>query len=282
MDVLIIGGSRFVGPLLARRLLEGGHKVTLFNRGRIRSAYAGAHFIKGDRDEGFGIDKRFDTVIDMCAYAGEQTRSAIDQLGFDFFIHMGTAAAYKKSEAFPLREDSPIGDWPLWGEYNRGKAECERVLERSGVEYASVRPVYILGPGNYADREHFIYSRLKAGRRITLPGNGEAVIQFAFAKDVAQSIALIAEKKARGAYNCAGDELITLRGLVEQMARIAGRQADLATDPAKDGDRFDESEFPFANENLICSNDKIKKLGAGFSPLIETLEADYASHYSRI
>ena len=34
MDILIIGGTQFVGRHLAEAALEAGHKVTLFNRGK--------------------------------------------------------------------------------------------------------------------------------------------------------------------------------------------------------------------------------------------------------
>src|SRR4030095_7050699 len=184
MDILIIGGSRFVGPLLVS-LLEK-HSLTVFNRGRIPVEYPeNVEFIKGDRDEMFNIDKKFDAVVDMCAYEGRQTKAAIEELDFSFFLHMSTAAVYRKSEIFPLNELSPIGEWPLWGEYNKGKVQCEKVLSESGLDYAAIRPVYILGPNNYAPRERFIYSRLRKGQEMILPGNGEALAQFVFAKDVA-------------------------------------------------------------------------------------------------
>ncbi len=78
----------------------------------------------------FPISEKFDVVIDMCAYWEEHTQRAIEDLNFDFFIHMSSAASYKKSQSFPLTEESPLGDWPLWGEYNEGKVECENVLAR--------------------------------------------------------------------------------------------------------------------------------------------------------
>ena len=112
MDILIIGGSRFVGPLLVGKLLGNGHKVTIFNRGH-HPKPSGVSFIKGDRNREFNLKQKFDLVIDMCAYTGEQTKTAIDSLDFDFFIHFSTAAAYKKTMDFPLTEDSPLGDWPL-------------------------------------------------------------------------------------------------------------------------------------------------------------------------
>src|SRR5574340_841778 len=98
MDILIIGGSRFVGPILVKELIDKGNNITIFNRGQVRSDYGDVDFIRGDRDAGFRIHKGFDVVIDMCAYMGRHTKAAIEQLDFDFFVHMSTAAAYRKSE----------------------------------------------------------------------------------------------------------------------------------------------------------------------------------------
>jgi nucleoside-diphosphate-sugar epimerase len=150
------------------------------------------------------------------------------------------------------------------------------------VKYASIRPVYILGPKNYAARESFIYSRLLQAKEITLPGNGQALAQFVFADEVADSLVRILEKKADGAFNCCGDDLVTLEGLVELMAGVCDRKAKTRSNPKTDGDKFDGSEFPFANENMICSNSRIKSLGIVFRGLGDGLEQDYLSHYGPI
>jgi len=279
-NILIIGGSNFVGPLLIKKLLFAGHQLTVFNRGLASSDYPNAvHFMKGDRNNGFNITERFDAIIDMCAYTGEQTRCALKELNFDFFLHMSTAAAYQKTKTFPLTEESPLGGWPLWGDYNKGKVECEKILEESRVKYASIRPVYILGPRNYCNREAFIYSRIKDGLPLVLPGNGQALIQCVFAYEVADSLAFLAENKIGSAFNCAGDETITLIDLVKTMGKIACREPILRFNPFADGENFDISEFPFANENFVVSNKKIKKLGIKFTPLIEGLNKDYENYY---
>lgn len=282
-SVLIIGGSRFVGPLLIEKLLRAGHDVTVFNRGRIPQVYPNeARFIKGDRNNGFSFSERFDAVIDMCAYSGAQTKHALDELKFDFFVHVSTAAVYRKAEVFPLTEDSPIGLWSPWDSYNKGKVECESVLKKSGVKYASIRPVYILGPKNYCNREQFIYSRIKSGLPIVLPGNGQALVQFVFAKEVAETLASFVEKQIEGVFNCAGSEVITLKGLVKEMGEIMGIRPVVKYNPAADGENFDISEFPFANESLILSNEKIKRLGVKFAPLPRELKKDYENYYRHV
>ena len=37
MRILIIGGTRFMGPLVVRSLSEQGHEVTVFHRGQTRT-----------------------------------------------------------------------------------------------------------------------------------------------------------------------------------------------------------------------------------------------------
>lgn len=283
MNILIIGGSRFVGPLLVSKLLMKGHKITIFNRGKIKSSYeSGVKFIQGNRNDGFNIKDNFDVVIDMCAYNGLHTERALNELSFYFYVNFGTAASYRKTNNFPLGEDSPLGSWPLWGSYNKGKVECEEVLRRSGINYATIRPVYILGANNYVNREKFIYSKIKNKSPIILPGDGEAKIQFVFVEDVANSIAILTEKRIKGEFNCCGDEIITLKKLVEEMGKIVGIKPILKFSLNADGEKFNENEFPFANENFFCTNKKIKDLGVKFTLLFKGLKQDYEDYYKKV
>lgn len=284
MHALIIGGSQFIGPYVINELLKNNNQITVFNRGLVKDAYSPVvTFIRGDRNEGFYIDQHFDVVIDMCAYHSAHTKRVLDELHFDFLVHISTAAVYQKTEIFPLREDSsPLGSWPLWGEYNQGKVACEQLLAKSGVPFASVRPVYILGPRNSVERERFIYSKLKEGEPLLLPGNGGALMQFSFVYDVAKLITWLANDKISGAFNCSSSEYITLRGLVKEMSNIMGVNYTLKFNPSADGDKFKEKEFPFANENFVCSNEKLKKLGFEFTPLLEGLKNDYKNYYSKL
>ncbi len=239
----------------------------IFNRGLIQSEYpAGTRFVKGDRNKGFNLKERFDAVIDMCAYSGAQTENTLRELRFDFFLHFSTAAVY----------------WPIRNDYIKGKVECERFLEKSGIKYAALRPVYILGPKNYLPRESFIYNKIKNREPIILPGNGRAKVQFVFAEEVAEAIVAITEKRAAGAFNCAGDETITLINLVKTMGKIMGKEPILRFNPSADEENFNETEFPFANENMVCDNGKIKKLGLKFRLLISGLKEDYENCYQNI
>jgi hypothetical protein len=58
---------------------------------------------------------------------------------------------------------------------SQGKLETEDLLRRSGVNFTSIRPVYIYGPLNYNPVEEYFFHRLKAGRPIVVPGSGVQV-----------------------------------------------------------------------------------------------------------
>ena len=279
--MLVIGGSRFVGPILLELLLKDKNEVTVFNRGNLRAEYKNTRFVRGDRKRGFAQLKgeKFDTVYDMCAYTGEDSENLLHQVKFDFLVHFGSVASYSRPVIFPVRESHARGEWSS-GDYGRGKAECEAVLEKSGIKYATLRPTYILGDKNYVDREKFIYRKLLAGEEILIPGNGQALNQFVFSDEVAESLHLLGKKRAEGAFNCAGDDYISLVDLVGEMGRICGYEARIKFDPEHDGENLDESLFPFSNENFVFDNEKIKKkLGVKFFPLLAGLKRDWEKHY---
>ena len=282
MKILIIGGSRFVGLLVVEKLLKRKHDLTIFNRGKIQSNYKNVKFVQGDRRNGFNIKDKFDVVIDTCAYKGEHIQKAVNELKFDYYLNFSTAAVYKKTTKFPLTEESETGDWPLWGEYNKGKVECEKVLRENRVKHPNLRPVYILGKNNYVDRERFIYSRIKNSEALILPGKGEAKVQFVFAEDVANSIVLLTENKIQGNFNCCGDEVVSLKGLVDVMGKIIEINPFIEFNLNADEKNHDECEFPFANETFYCTNDKLKKLGIKFTPLVKGLEEDYENYYKDV
>lgn len=272
-----------MGPLLVEALVSRGHTVTVFNRGTRKVALPkGTTAVVGDRTMGFRIKDNFDVVIDTCAYTAEHVKRVFEDIHFDYYLHIGTASSYQKSHTFPLTEQSPLGAWPLWGEYNVGKRACEAFLKKSARPYGVIRPVYILGKNNHLSRENFIYGALRRGATVKIPGDGLALIQFVFVESVVSSLVTLAETQTEGAFNCCGSEAITLLGLVEEMATIAGVKSVIEFNQKTNGVEHDEQEFPFANEHFFCTNQKLKALGVEFSPLLRSLERDYADYYEAV
>ena len=67
---------------------------------------------------------------------------------------------------------------------HKGKLDTESLLEKKGVNWTSIRPVYIYGPLNYNPVEEWFFHRLKAGRPIPVPSSGLQITQLGHVKVV--------------------------------------------------------------------------------------------------
>ncbi|HCO02666.1 MAG TPA: epimerase, partial [Actinobacteria bacterium] len=72
MKLLVIGGTKLVGPGVVEAALEAGHEVTTFNRGVSNPGRFGSHIeeLYGDRDGGLQPleGRTWDAVVDTCGY----------------------------------------------------------------------------------------------------------------------------------------------------------------------------------------------------------------------
>src|SRR5689334_1848815 len=136
MKVLIIGGTGLISAGITRLLLERGHEVTHFNRGRRSGEFHGrVHTVLGDRYDHPRFEAqmaelpRFDAVIEMIGYSPEDVRSLIRAVEgrTGHLIFCSTVDVYARpASRYPVTEAEPFQP-TLW-EYARKKAECERVL----------------------------------------------------------------------------------------------------------------------------------------------------------
>jgi nucleoside-diphosphate-sugar epimerase len=259
MRVLILGGTRFVGRHVARLLLAGGAEVTLLHRGITGEPISGATAISGDRSQPDGLaglgERRFDAVVDMSAYFSDWTRVAADGLTgrVAHYVFISSGAVYRPSAEFPWPESTPFGPIPIWGSYAHEKVASERLLwdAHAAGRFAvtAFRFPFILGPGNFADRESFVFGRLAEGRPILLPDGGSALNQFVYAEDVARALVATLERPGvtgGQAYNCLYPNPITNRGFVELCADVLGVEAELVS--------IDESALGVAAETVDLTN----------------------------
>jgi nucleoside-diphosphate-sugar epimerase len=302
MKVLILGGTRFVGRHVARLLVEGGGEVTLLHRGVTGEPIPGTKTVIGDRAQPDGLaglgDARFDAVVDMSAYFSEWTRGAVEALAgrVAHYVFISSGAVYRPSAEYPWRESTPFGPVPMWGGYGREKVASERLLwdahEAGRYEVTTLRFPFILGPGNFADRESFVFGRLEAGRTILLPGEGRALNQYVYADDVARAIVTVLERPTASggqAYNCAHSRPITNRGWVELCAEVLGVSAEvLPIDEAELGVAAETIDltnivFPFPAEHVILDGTKLtRELGVEMTTGNRRMLEEYAAWWDTL
>jgi nucleoside-diphosphate-sugar epimerase len=263
MRALIMGGTEFISLHLVRSLLERGHEVAVFNRGRRGGRLpAGVRTIVGDRKDHAALRRqlggeRVDTVFDV-TYAptlGEDVAALLDALpGAPHAIFVSTARVYDHALPIPYSEDTPRGFY--WGDYARHKIAGEDVLfdrhRQRGQPVTIVRPTHVMGPLNTRNNETFFMDRIWRGRPVLVPGHGGWLRQFGHVEDLADAmVAMAGDARAHGqAYNVMGDEIISQVGFVELIAEVMGKPIELRhVDPAML--KAHEKPGPVFGQNLV-------------------------------
>jgi nucleoside-diphosphate-sugar epimerase len=185
-QVLILGGSGFVGANLVPALLVMGHEVTVLNRGNI--PIAGTRQLIANRENPQELQEAaknaggFDVTIDTSSYRRAHTIAATTAFASRtrHWIHLGTAAVYKEKEfGFPNETDA-IGGAAVWAQYGVEKADADQFLihRLGGTPVTILRPPYLYGPRNSEDRETFVWARMLQNRPVIVPARAERRFSF--------------------------------------------------------------------------------------------------------
>lgn len=231
MDLLVIGGTQFVGRAIAEAALAAGHRVTLFHRGRTnRGLFPGAEEILGDRDGGLsGLGNRsWDAVIDTCGYVPRVVAASAEALKdrVGRYVFISTVSVYDEPPA-GSDEEGTLGDPDALDDpstevidkdtYGPLKVACEReVVERFGERALLPRPGVIAGPHDPTDRFTYWVARMAQGGTMLVPEDDGASVQFLDVRDLGEWVVRATEAERRGAYNVVGPEkAMTMHGLVQ-------------------------------------------------------------------
>lgn len=194
MNILVIGGSYFLGPAFIRQALEKGHDLTVFNRGNRPLGIEGVRKIQGDRTKGSDLKKiegTFDATLDLCAYEKGDIDLVKDVLSdrTGRYVFISTVDVYKRGEGKRLDESAELETRDFGGEagaYILGKAALEREISKYG-NYSVLRPSVIYGPGNYAPRENIYFKWIESAGQILEPSPSDGFFQAVYVGDVAEA-----------------------------------------------------------------------------------------------
>ena len=222
LDLLILGGTGFIGPHQVEYALARGHNVTVFNRGRREGLFGNrVERLTGDRDTNVGDglkalegDRRWDAVIDNSGYITRHVRDSAELLAerTERYLFTSTVAAYDYEQDQDIDEAGPILAGPDPGveqvsptTYGPLKADCERAVNAVFGERATiVRPCYIVGPGDTSDRFTYWVDRLARGGDVVCPAHPDFEAQWIDARDLCPFMVKLVEDGQAGAFNGVG------------------------------------------------------------------------------
>jgi 2'-hydroxyisoflavone reductase len=219
MNILFIGGTRFLGRAMAAFAIERGHSVTLFNRGTFDPrGVPGAVSIAGDRETDLGRlgGGRWDAVVDTCGYLPRIVRQSVMALAgrAAHYTFISSISVFDHTLPEGAHENSPIKtvDDDLAGEfsmehYGALKARCEQVVRDGfGNRALVIRPGLIVGPGDYSDRFTYWVARMGRGGPIAAPDRREMPVQWIDVRDLGEFVIRSIESGVGGDFNVTGPE----------------------------------------------------------------------------
>lgn len=257
MEILIVGGTRNLGPGLVAALLARGHRVAVCTRGVTPDDLpAEVERLRADRRERAELERAlagrsFDGVVDTALYAGAEAADAVELLDgrVGRFVALSSGQVYLLREGLarpfveedydgPVMPPPPAGtpDRAEWG-YGAGKREVEdRLAEaaaRRGFPAVVLRLPMIHGERDHYHRLHNYVARLADGGPILLPAGPHLPVRHVDAVDVVRAIVELLET-GRGvgrAYNLSQAETLPIEECLERLARSLGRPLELVRLP---------------------------------------------------
>jgi 2'-hydroxyisoflavone reductase len=243
MNILIIGGTIFLGRHLVDAALANGHTVTLFNRGKTNSnLYSEVQKLRGDRTNVDDLqmlrDRHWDAVIDTCGYFPHIVQLSAQALAgsVERYVFISSISVYGEPPTTPgFDENAPVAQ--LAGKYltdyadesyGTRKALCEQVIENElPGRTLNIRPGLIVGPYDPSDRFTYWPSRLKRGGTVLAPGNPDAPVQIIDARDLAAWTIRMIEHQNIGIFNATGPASpLTMSQVLETCQQVAGNPAE--------------------------------------------------------
>jgi 2'-hydroxyisoflavone reductase len=240
VDVLILGGTGFLGRHLVEAALGEGHLVTLFNRGLSEpELFPEVEKLEGDREGDLSAlrGRRWDAVIDTCGYVPRVVGAAAGILAdaADHYTFVSSISVYSDGIAAGADEEAPVRELPdptveeVTGEtYGGLKALCERAAEEEMPgRVMNVRPGLISGPHDPTDRFTYWPRRISAGGEVLAPDREERTIQYIDVRDLAAWIIGMSGERRTGTYNATGpDYELTMGRLLEECEAASGAGAE--------------------------------------------------------
>lgn len=273
MKILVIGGTRFFGVPMVKKLIADGHEVTLATRGQHKDTFGGeVKRIVMDKTDESSVKaalcgKHFDAVIDKVAYSSNDVRSLLRHARCGRYIQMSSCAVYQSAHTGIAEDEFDAKSFPLqWLDRPSDYALGKRLAERAALEFMDekncvfVRFPVVLGENDYTGRLAFYAQHVCTGLPMCIE-NPDVQCSYIHQTQAGEFIAKLADTDVSGAVNGCSVGTVSQREIVSCIEKISGRQAifsqsgdkapydDTASDTSYDCTNAESTGFAFEQIN---------------------------------
>ncbi len=272
MNILVIGGTRFMGVHLVKYLLAGGHSVTIATRGKTADDFGNdVNRITMERTDKESIfralsGRSFDVVYDSLAYCSNDIKYLLDILECKRYIQISTLSVYQQLKDNLSEEEFDAKTYPLkwcsredytYDEIKR-QAECALYQTYADVSAVSVRFPYVIGEDDYTKRLYFYVEHIINSKPMIID-NLSQTMSFVKSKEAGEFLAELLNINFCGSINAASYGTVSLSEIIHYIENKTGIKAILSND----GENAPYNGTPTYSLNL----QKAEKIGFNFSHL---------------
>jgi NADH dehydrogenase len=235
MDVLVTGGTGFIGEALCRELDERGHDVTALSRSPGDADFPpGVETVAADVTDAGSIADAFegqDAVYNLVALSplydtrGDRTHDRVHLGGTENAVRAAGEAGVPRFIQVSALDADPGGSTA----YLRAKGEAEAVVMESDLDWTIFRPSVVFGDGG----EFVSFTKQLTTPYVTaLPGGGRTRFQPIHQEDMVHILADgLGDDHVGETYEIGGPEVLTLAAVTELAYRAEGKSVSILPIP---------------------------------------------------